>query len=162
MTHNEFTNLSGVTVSQRYYQNIIEPEYTHGNTDKSEFCTDWVKRNKPKLCKAVISDLDALNLDLCLMECHKSDATRSREELETERKARSDAENESARKDITIEELKTEVQDLTERLDRMIEDYNSVHQSYRELLELKTEIAERDTEIVKLKAMLFDLVVCSK
>ena len=158
MMHNEFMNLSGVTVSQRYYQEVIEPQYMHGNIDKTEFCADWVKRNKSKLCKAVTVDIDKLSLDLCLMDCHKSDAARNKQELEVERNARTDAESKLAKRDLTIERLDSELEELRKSVAIKQDCYDGLMTDYNELLQFKHECTTKDVEIQKLKAMLFDLI----
>ena len=158
MNIEEFSTLSGLTVSQRYYQTTIEPEYTVSDLpDKESFCTDWIKRNKSIICKAVSADINALSLDLCLLDNYKADAERSRDELQMERVARSHAEEEITEHEKTIERLNQENESLRQIIRENRESIDSLIADYNELLSVKAESANKDAEIVRLKAKLYDL-----
>jgi len=78
MMREEFTNLTNVEVSHRFYTEKIEPEYMNGDwADKQEFCAQWVKKNKGAICKAHISDVDALSRDIACMDAMKEQADRA-------------------------------------------------------------------------------------
>jgi len=162
MNHEEFTTLSGVTVSQRYYQTTIEPEYVQGNVDKADFCAGWVKRNKSLICKAVSVDIHQLSLDTCMIDCYKADADRSRQELETERNTWRDVDTELSRQKSRVADLESINAELREYIKDKQTSLDSLMADYNELLSIRADSASKDTEIIKLKAMLFDMTVGSK
>lgn len=83
MMREEFTELTKVEVSGRYYRDVIEPMYTEANEDKHAFCADWVKRNKSLLVKTHLADFNKLNMDICVSEGNQA---RVNEVLEEKRK----------------------------------------------------------------------------
>jgi predicted nuclease with TOPRIM domain len=46
MNLEEFEALTGVTVTSKYLEEEIAPEYIKANIDKSEFCEAWLKAEK--------------------------------------------------------------------------------------------------------------------
>jgi len=159
--YEEFVSLSGVNVSYRFYSEKIEPEYRDGNwTDKQEFCAEWLKTNKPSICKGLSIDISSLSRDISLMGTIKSEALKSRQEKEA-------AEINARELKTQVNSLETKIEAMQKQADRLIKEleektqiadnFNSAENEIRELKYVREkEMAEKDAEIIKLKAMLFD------
>jgi len=157
MMHDEFITLSGVTVSLRYYQDVIEPDYIAEDVDKTVFCENWIKRNKSLLCKAVTNDINSLSRKLYIVECNKAQAARAVDELSAERSAKEVAEYELRQARARLEELEWQRENLAASARKNHDTYDRLMADYNELLSIKATVAAKDAEIIKLKAALYDL-----
>lgn len=163
MLHEEFENLTGITVSHRYYTERIEPEYTEASIDKQTFCTQWIKAHKTDICKALGSDIDGLIRDAALTDVLKNEPKELRRVIAEQRQTIESTEDEVhnlkfeiASKIEIIETLEAEnnsLRDDVKDLQHTIDNINSVVGDFEAM---EKELAEKDMEIMKLKAMLFD------
>ena len=155
MMREEFTERTKVEVSGAYYRDVIEPMYMKDNVDKDTFCADWLKRNKQLIIKSHLADFNKMNMDVAVMECNKAE----------------NEENKLAAKDLKnrLELMEMDLAETTRRRDAAEKREKELEAQVRELQEnangteekLQTAAAmlnEKDTEIMKLKAMLFDLM----
>ena len=97
-----------------------------------------------------------------MIDCHKSDVAKSRDELENEKQRRKELETENARLLETIkhhEEIIDETIAHNQQLEKINEELRAEHACFRYLPD---ELAVKDEEIIRLKAMLFDLLAVSK
>jgi predicted RNase H-like nuclease (RuvC/YqgF family) len=144
----EFVKLTGVNVSYRYYTENIEPVYMHpGNSNKEEWCAEWVKSHKKNIVKGHVFDIEALSRDISLMNGIKAENARIKEEAVTAKtKATNlELENESLKNRIEIlEEKNDKLDDKSEQLKAAIE-----------------AIDEKDKEITALKAKLYDMMIAA-
>ena len=160
MLYDEFLKLSYLNISHRFYTETIEPEYTDSaQPDKETFIADWTKRNKSLICKAVSTDISALSRDLIMMDAVRADAERSRADLQAERLNRADVEIEleQARESLTC--MKKENEQLRCNIKNVRAEYNKLIADYNRLLSEREQYSKKDTEIMELKALLFDLTV---
>ena len=163
MMHDEFVELTGVTVSPRYYTERIEPDYRDGDwADKQEFCAQWLKSNKTSICKAHSIDLSGLHRDIA---CYDAMKTRSEED----RAAKSRAEDEI--RDLNnklghltyerdeygkeAEDARAESREVKAENDKLNTDLNEAH---REIFEARIQNEKMAQELVALKAKLYDLM----
>ena len=153
MMHEEFMDLSGIKVSLRYYEETIEPEYANNDcADKQEFCAKWVKDNKSIICKASSTDIYELSQIACISSAIRSDARRDRDERAAAEKL--------------VDELRKELEEVKYKYNEQL-NYNDNLQGvlknredcYCQVQSLESELAAKDIEIIKLKAMLFDYMI---
>jgi chromosome segregation ATPase len=167
MNREEFTKLTGVMVSLRYYTERIEPEYMDGTgADKVDFCAMWLKDNKSKVVKALSTDISSMTRDIASFECYKSDVDRLKAEVTEKDRIiqKSDYEINSERQQHTID-----IKRLQDTIDRIKADYEEVKTNYEEakkeyvdLSDIVEDLKEKNTEIVFLKAQLYDLLTANK
>ncbi len=165
MLYEEFENLSGVTVSLSYYTEVIEPQYTAMNIDKTEFCTAWVKENKSGICKAVAADLRRLSSTACMYAGAKSQVEKSKEDaaeaIRERDKVKAEAHNLKYDLDAIAEKLENAEKDLEiARADR--EKYlQEVDDLLREGHNSQEELKALRAENQALKAKLYDMIVAA-
>ena len=155
MMREEFTERTKIEVSGAYYRDVIEPMYTKEDVDKDTFCADWLKRNKQLIIKAHLADFYKMNMDVAVMECNKAENEENKvaantlknklglmEKNLTETTRRRDAAEKREK------ELETQVWELQE----------NAHGADKKLQTATAMLNEKDNEIMKLKAMLFDMM----
>jgi len=155
MMREEFTERTKIEVSGAYYRDVIEPMYMKENVDKDEFCADWLKRNKQLLVKAHLADFNKMNMDVSVMECNKA-------ENEENKVVAKDLKNKLALMERDLAET-TRRRDAAEGRERELEAQireiqENVHGAEEKLQTAAAMLNEKDTEIMKLKAMLFDMM----
>ena len=160
MMREEFINLTKVEVSGRYYTEAIEPQYMANNVDKQTFCADWLKINRNKICKAVTADFDSMNMDVAVMNCNKAEykeAKSSAETLKNQLGLKERDLQEAIRRRDAAEKRENE---LEAKIWELQEENAGLRSEFDNLDEVQggTErmLAEKDMEIMKLKAMLYD------
>jgi chromosome segregation ATPase len=165
MQHEEFENLSGVTVSLTYYTEVIEPQYTAMNVDKTEFCATWLKENKSGICKAVAADLRRLSSTACMY-----DGARSQEEKAKKTAAEAISERDKAQTE--IHNLKYKLDDLTAKLEKVESDLETASADrdryfqegddiVRRYNDSQEELKALRAENQALKAKLYDLITAA-
>ena len=155
MMREEFTERTKVEVSGAYYRDAIESVYMKDNVDKDTFCADWLKRNKHLIVKSHLADFNKMNMDVAVIECSKAE----------------NEENKLAVKDLKnrLGLMERNLAETTRRRDAAENREKELETQVRELQEnaceaeekpqtATTMLNEKDTEIMKLKAMLFDLM----
>ena len=156
MNREEFTELTGVEISHRYYTERIEPDYADGEwADKQEFCAQWVKNNKANICKTSAIDLSGLHRDIANYECMKTRLEKGAEEL-------AEAKNKIESLKITLETTIRHRDDAEQRANAHLE--NQEHNAIQicdlqlEVKDLTEALAASQQEITTLKAKLYDLM----
>ena len=151
MLHEEFTSLSKVETTAKFYKETIEPLYTKMNVEKDEFVEQWLKDNKANIVRAHAFDIDRATRELSLTEC------------KTDELAKIKAEN--SRLQYQAETLETKykaVYENSENQKRWGEDwkksYYEASERANQLEPLKEKIADLEKEIIRLKARLFDMM----
>ena len=159
--HEEFINQTGVTISYRFYTEKVEPSYRKGDwKDKDEFCAQWVKENKVSICKGSSADIRSLSRDISLMDCIRTEAARSKVEKEA-------AENKNRELETKVRSLETRIEAMQNQTDRHMKQLEELRASNEEMAgaeialaamesEHQKEMNAKDSEIIMLKAMLFD------
>ena len=136
--------------------------YTEANADKDEFCADWLKKNKQLIVKAHLADFNKMNMDVAVMECQKSELNEAKAEVASKEKENETLKNKLALTERNLEET-TRRRDVAEKREKELETqvWELQENAYGTDEKLQTAAAilnEKDTEIMKLKAMLFDMM----
>ena len=154
MMREEFTERTKVEVSGAYHRNAIDPMYMEANIDKDTFCSDGLKRNKQLIIKAHLADFNKMNMDVAVVECNKAESEENKTAVKTLKNKLGLVEHDlvetTRRRDAAEKrekELETQVWTLQENA------YGA-----EEKLQAAAMLNEKDTEIMKLKAMLFDMI----
>jgi len=162
MMREEFTERTKVEVSGRYYRDAIEPMYTKANVDKDEFCADWLKRNKQLIVKTHLADFNKMNMDVAVIECQKSELNEVKAEAASQKKENETLKNKLGLTERDLQEAlrrrdaaETREKELETQIGELQE---NVCGTKEKLQTAATMLNEKDTEIMKLKAMLFDMM----
>jgi hypothetical protein len=161
MNLEEFEALTGVTVTSKYLEEEIAPEYIKNNINKADFCEAWLKAEKKKghIIKAHNTDFQNLvkeNINLNYNEDRlKQNYERVCGECVTLRE-----------KNVALEEnqkhLSEDIRPLEKEKETYLKNWNDTTQTSREFFDKigkqKEIIKEKELEIMRLKSMLFDLV----
>ena len=151
----EFIERTKIEVSSAYYRDVIEPLYIKENVDKDIFCADWLKVNKQLIVKAHLADFNKMNMDVAVMECNKAENEKNKtvaKDLKNKLGLMKKKSEETTRRRDAAEKREME---LETRIWELQENAHGIE------VNLKTAVAmlnEKDTEIMKLKAMLFDMM----
>jgi len=156
MMREEFVALTKVEVSHRFYTERIEPLYMAQNEDKQTFCAEWLKANKSNICKANILDIGAMNRDVALLEATRAEYYKMRDtENDLKHQVMSLGENlEVARRD--AERFEKENKQFTSENKALREKYHALEEKLDTAAKV---LSVKDGEIMKLKAMLFDMLM---
>jgi peptidoglycan hydrolase CwlO-like protein len=157
MLHEEFEQLSGLTVSQDFYQTVIEAAYmAQSNWESKEaFVTLWMKQNKGLITKAIRTDISGLSNKVCILQGIKAQAERAGAE-------RDEAKEQLERTKSMLEQVSHQNDEYYNRKVEAQERAKEYSKFEPELAAAKETIAARDAEIQRLKAMLFDALYASK
>jgi hypothetical protein len=148
----EFVKKTGVNVSHRYYTEKVEPLYSADDQlDQDEFCSNWVKDNKRHIVKAHEFDIDALSRDIALLDCIRTENARIKEESVAAKEKADHFERENER-------FRTEYDNLEDSLQMVRQENERLAQDAARLEVASIELDNKDDEIIRLKAMLFDLM----
>jgi len=157
MLHEEFTKLTGVQVSHRYYTEKVEPIYDYpGNGTKEEWCAEWVKLHKKNIIKAHVFDIEALSQDIAMMDAIKSQGERLRaEKRECEVKI-SNLQHRVNELQFTSDESEKDIAYLKESLD---EQKAALQKQYNVRQTSENALEAAQCEITALKAKLYDMMM---
>ena len=162
MMREEFTERTKVEVSGRYYRDTIEPMYTETNVNKDEFCADWLKRNKQLIVKTHLADFNKMNMDIAVMECQKSELNEAKSEVASQKRENEILKNKLG---LTEQDLKEALRrrDAAETREKELETQiwelqENAYGADEKLQAAAVMLNEKDAEIMKLKAMLFDMM----
>jgi predicted RNase H-like nuclease (RuvC/YqgF family) len=159
MLHEEFAKLTGVNVSFRHYREKVEPGYNNSKMHKDDWCAEWLKENKKFIVKTHLLDIEALSRDISLMDSIRTENQRIREEKDATLRRNQDLE-------FKVESIENDNQNLRIQVDAFAETIGGLEKEVEQLaaesIQLKTAIKvidEKDNEILRLKAMLFDQMI---
>jgi dynactin complex subunit len=151
----EFVKLTGVNVSYRYYTENIEPVYMHpGNSNKEEWCAEWVKSHKKNIVKGLVFDIEELSRDVALLKAIKAENTRIKGERDAALKRNTALEE-------TVSNLQTENECLKTQLANLEDDNERLTRDAVRLEETLRELSQKDSEITALKAKLYDMMIAA-
>lgn len=149
MMHEEFTRLSKVETTLKYYEETIEPLYMEAGLEKEAFVEQWLKNNKANIVKAHVFDIDRASTALALQTCKAA-------ELEKVKTAKEETEQKLRAANETIQALTEQNNDYYNRKVEAEERAKEYSKFKPELEAAKEALAAKEAEIQKLKAMLFD------
>ena len=151
MMREEFVNLTKVEVTSNYYENKIEPLYVERDIDKRDFCEQWLKENKAHLCKAHSFDISNASMEIALRNAKISGLEKKLEE-------QNDYKNENEKLQVELRNCKSNNESLEELLPEMEAAIVNLKNENASLASAQEQLVARDNEIIRLKAMLFDLM----
>ncbi|MDR2532640.1 MAG: hypothetical protein LBC82_07340 [Oscillospiraceae bacterium] len=162
MLHEEFVKLTGVNVSLRYYKEKVEPGYNGSNNHKDDWCADWLKENKKFIVKTHLFDIEALSRDISLMDAIRAENDKMRHSMKTalEREQEAKVRTGQAEENVKLlhQRLTEKEATVNEQL-QLIAGYSAeLEKSNNALSSAAKSLNEKDDEILRLKAMLFDLM----
>jgi hypothetical protein len=157
MMREEFEKISGLTVSQDFYQTVIEAAYmVQSNWESKEaFVAVWMKENKGLITKAIRTDISGLSNKVCILQGIKVQAERAGTE-------RDEAKEQLERTRSMLEQVSRQNDEYYNRKVEAEERAKEYRKFEPELEAAKEAIAAKDAEIQRLKAMLFDAMYSSK
>jgi hypothetical protein len=148
MLHEEFVALTKVNVSFWYYTQKVEPDYNAcvraDLTDKAAWCADWIKTNKKYIVRTHEFDIESMSRDVGAKVVLYQENANLKEQLSVLEAAK-----------VVLE---SEVGDLKRKLDTEQNEIAVIRTEYDGRIERfrDSELAAKNSEIIKLKALLYD------
>lgn len=152
MMHDEFTRLSKVETTAKFYRESIEPKYMEAGIDKEAFVEQWLKDNKSNIVKAHVFDLDRATRELALADCKAAEL----EKIKSENKR---LQNQAETFETKFKAANSSWQEEKHMAEVWKADCLEAQKRAEQVEPLKERINELDMEIMKLKAMLFDQMI---
>lgn len=149
MMHEEFTRLSKIETTTKYYRESIEPKYIEMNIDKESFVEQWLKDNKANIVKAHAFDLDRASRELALVDFKTA-------ELEKLRADNKQLQNQAETFETKYKAANSSLQEEKHMAESWKADYHEAQKIAEQVEPLKVQINELENQVIKLKAMLFD------
>ena len=157
MLHEEFTRLSKVETTTKFYEEYIEPLYleTDIDIDKEQFVERWLKDNKANIVKAHAFDISQANRELSLAKCKADELTKLKAENS---QLQYQAETFEDKFKAANAELHLERKNADDLLNAYHEEKEKFESSGKGFESILIENETLKAEILKLKARLFDMM----